>query len=234
MTHKDLFASNGKTLLADLIEQNFPLINIVGRLGMDLRMGRYTVAEVCDKAGVDLETFMLICKIYTYDDFVPTDNLLDKVSVKDIVKYLHASHQYYAGTALVQLEESIENLLRPCSEKQKSAIWKFYSEYSDEVRRHFSYEEEQLFPYLDMLCCGKENNGYSISQFEEHHSNVDEKLADLKNLIMRYLPEECDNNLCMQTISLIFHLETDLLHHTRIEDEILVAVVNRIEKNGRK
>lgn len=234
MTDKELLTSNGKTLLADLIEQNFSMINIVERLDMDLKMGRHTVTQVCEKAGIDVETFLMLCKVYTFDDYVPTGTLLDNACVSDIVKYLHASHQYYTGTALMQLEQALEKLLQPCSEKQKSVIWSFYNEYKEEVVHHFSYEEEQLFPYLEALSDGHETNGYSISQFEEHHSNIEEKLADLKNLVMRYLPEECDNKLCIQTISLIFHLETDLMRHTRIEDDVLVAVVNRIEKNGRK
>ena len=60
-------------------------------------------------------------------------------------------------------------------------------------------------------------------------SDVQEKLDDLKKLIMTYLPPECDQQLIHTALSELFALETDLRKHTIIEDRILIPAVNRLE-----
>ena len=76
--------------------------------------------------------------------------------------------------------------------------------------------------------------GYSIGQFEKNHSNIDEKLNDLKNIVMKYLPDICDPVLRNDVLYHIFCLEDDLRHHTLIEDNVLVPLVGILERERRK
>ena len=225
---------SGKMKLADLIDINFNLLALLTRLGVSLALGGQTVEEVCAKSDLDVDTFLLLCNVYTYDEYVPSTELLEKSNVGNIVRYLHSSHSYYLETSLVTLESAIARLLEPCNEKQKAIIWKFFTDYKAEIQKHFAYEETKVFPYIDSLLSGGNHEGFSISQFEDNHSNIDEKLDDLKNIVMKYLPAECDNAQRGQVLILIYHLDLDLARHTRIEDDVLVPVVNRIEENGRK
>ena len=71
---------------------------------------------------------------------------------------------------------------------------------------------------------------YSIEQFEENHSNIDETLNDLKNIVMKYLPDTCDTVLRNEVLYRIFRLEEDLLKHTLVEDNILIPLVNKLEE----
>jgi regulator of cell morphogenesis and NO signaling len=70
---------------------------------------------------------------------------------------------------------------------------------------------------------------FSIGEYEQHHSDVQEKLDDLKKLIMTYLPRECDQQTIHAALAEIFTLETDLRKHTIIEDRILIPAVNHLE-----
>ena len=76
---------------------------------------------------------------------------------------------------------------------------------------------------------GKRDPHYSIDHFEENHSNIEEKLSDLKNLILKSLPATCDDRLRVRLLNYIFALQSDLDSHTAIEDNILVPMVRLIE-----
>lgn len=228
----NLFSTKMK--LSDLIDVNYNLIGVLARMGISLSFGEKTVEEACVNYDIDADTFILICNVYTYDDYSPAGSLMEESKVSDIVNYLHSSHSYYITTALVDLADRIEELIEPCEDKMKKVIWKFFSDYKTELERHFAYEENLLFPYVDELLEGKRNPDYSIHKFEESHSNIDEKLNDLKNIVMKYLPAECDNARRGQVLYYIYHLEDDLARHTNIEDNILVPIVHRVEKNLEK
>ena len=71
---------------------------------------------------------------------------------------------------------------------------------------------------------------YSISQYEEDHSDIEEKLYDLKQIILKYLPNPKDSRLLNVMLHDLFELELDLNNHCRIEDMILVPIVEKMEK----
>ena len=220
--------------LADLIELNYSLLAVLSRLGIGLGFGENTVGEVCEEHGIDLSSFLLICGIYTYDDYIAPNNLLKAGNPADVVKYLHSSHSFYLDDELKKLEKSLEELVAPCDETQKKIIYRFFSEYRKEVENHFAYEEETVFPYVKSLLSGGSRNSYSIEQFEENHSNIDEKLNDLKNIVMKYLPSVCDTVLRNSVLYHIFFLEEDLDKHTLIENNVLVPMVTRLEEHEKR
>lgn len=220
--------------LADLIELNYALLSVLSRLGIDLGFGEHTVGEVCASNGVDPGAFLLICGVYTYDDYVAPNDLLKSSGPTDVVKYLHKSHSFYTNDELKRLEASLEELVKPCDEKQKTVIRRFFSEYRQELENHFAYEEDTVFPYVRALLAGEPHDGYSIEQFEENHSSIDEKLNDLKNIVMKYLPSACDTVLRNRVLYHIFFLEDDLDRHTLIENNVLVPMVNRLEENEKR
>ena len=63
---------------------------------------------------------------------------------------------------------------------------------------------------------------------------MDEKLNDLKSIVMKYMPETCDDNLIQNVLSGLYTLENDLSKHTYIEDELLVPMAESREKFLRK
>ena len=105
----------------------------------------------------------------------------------------------------------------------------------DELGKHFAYEEDNVFTYVRSLMdeSSPYSGDYSITQFEEHHENVEEKLEDMKNIVMKYLPSECDNTVKTGVLFSIYQLQDDLQHHTYVENNVLVPIVTRLEKHGK-
>lgn len=215
--------------LADLIGMNWKLLNVLSRLGIGLGFGENKISEVCERQGIDLMAFQLICSIYTYEDYVPSAEMLAGADPLTIVSYLHNSHSFYLDKEFVSLENNINAMLDSCDAKQKDIVAKFFANYKKQVVNHFAYEENTVFPYVRALVAGENRQGYSIEQFEENHSDIDGALSDLKNIIMKYLPDTCDTILRNEVLYRIFRLEDDLASHTVIEDMVLIPIVNRIE-----
>ena len=215
--------------MAALIESDCHLLPILSRLGMTSSFGEQTIEQTCDHYGIDAATFCLICNVYSSSGFKPSAWEIALAKPDDVVFYLHASHNYYLDSALTVLEPKLEELLKACTAKQSEAVRKFFSEYETELRSHFSFEEEKVFPYIKKLIGGGSTADFNIDKFKDNHSNVDEKLGDLKSIIMKSLPDSCDGNLRLEILDLICHLQRDLARHTCVEEDVLIPLVRRME-----
>ena len=126
---------------------------------------------------------------------------------------------------------ALENMIQPCAEKQQRVIWKFFADYKEELAKHFAYEEGQVFPYVEAVLNKRSGAPFTIGEYEKNHSNVEEKLEDLKNLVMKYIPVRCNQQEAYKVLFYIYTLEYDLSRHTFIEDDILVPMVGRMENH---
>ena len=215
--------------MADLMNRDLSLAGVLSRVGLSFGFGDETVSEACRQGGVDTDTFLLLCSAYLSDSFKPSKEQLARVDLGSVVKYLRLSHTYYKDAAMKTLSGDLDSLLEPCSDSQKRIISKFLADYQEELSKHFEYEENVVFPYVDAVLEGNATDDFSIGQYEEEHSNVQEKLEDLKKLIMTYLPEQCEQQKIQRVLFDIFMLETDLAKHTTIENEILIPAVGNLE-----
>ena len=99
--------------LADLIDVNFKLLNVLSRFGISLGFGENTVSEVCARHGINLNSFLIICNIYTYDDYVPSAELMSGADPVTIVDYLHDSHAFYLEKEFAGLENNLKAMVAP-------------------------------------------------------------------------------------------------------------------------
>ena len=227
----DKFTSSMK--VARLVEANYRLLGVLARVGIDGSFGEKTVSEVCISSGLDPDTIILLCEVYTFPNFKPSMELLRRCHVGDILRYMHQSHDYYLNRAISDMEASITKLLEPCQQKQQEVVWNFFRGYKVEVKNHFGFEEQEVIPYVQGLIIGQNRPGFSIDRFEENHSNIDEKLGDFKNLVMKSLPAVCDNDIRRDLLVRIYALQEDLKCHTYIEDHVLVPMVRLLENPQR-
>lgn len=219
--------------MAGLIGSDYRLLTVLFRMGIRLGFGEKTVEKICMENNVNCDTFLLIANIYSTDGYIPTAEVISSASAMDIVKYLHASHSYYLEHEINELDRIFSDLLSPCSGMQRDVIMKFFSEYREEVENHFAYEEDIVFPYVRAVAEGSRPDNYSMEKFEENHNNIDEKLNDLRNIVMKYLPPVCDTVTAIRALSRLCSLEADLEKHTMIENSILIPMVNRLEEKCR-
>ena len=215
--------------MADLLDVNFSIRGVFSSFGMSYGFGEATVKDVCDGMGIDPETFLIICKVYAFDGYRPSREQMEGACLEDIVRYLRLSHTYYLETMVPALAAAIEEMIAPCDDMHKKVIRKFFGDYKEELERHFDYEEKTVFPYVEAMIDSREREPYTIGEYEKNHSNVEEKLDDLKKLVTMYQPVQSSSQDCFRVLFYLYSLESDLERHTFIEDGILVPVVSRME-----
>lgn len=222
-----------RTKVAELIAADNDLLSILQRLNIRLGFGEITVDEMCRKYNLSTELFLIICNLYSVRDYTPCIESLQQNDIKHIVNYLRVSHRFYKEVCFPLLHEKIHRLVKELDAVNRKLIDKFYDDYDAEVNNHFQFEEGIVFPYIEKIsmeeCCGATD--FRISKFEDNHSNIGEKLNDLKNIIIKYLPEEYSSPLRFEILKDIYDIENDLRKHSLIENKLLVSLVQKIEKD---
>lgn len=222
----DSFLFTPRMKLADLIHTDYKLLLLLPRFGLNLGFGDKSVQECCRQHRISEKLFIMICNVYTFNYYLPGEEDLNQVDIHQLIRYLQKSHSYYLDNRI----RTIQDQLAAISENEEGILNRFFEEYKNEVIHHFEYEEKTVFPYILEMETGANRNGYSIEIFEENHSNIDDKLNDLKNIVIKYLPGTA---LLLEKTNMLFNifsLEEDLCKHTLIEDKILIPLVQKQEK----
>lgn len=228
--------------MADVIQMNYMLIPVIYRFGINLGFGDQTVKEICTETSVDLNFFLQLVNTYHDKDYFPKEEL-QSIPSKDIVTYLKMTHSNYLNEKLSEIEDLIEALQHTEKEDEKYIllIRNFYEGYRNELTEHIIHEEEVVFPYVlavEEIC--KEGvisdknkkiyDSFSILKYQDAHDDVEEKLMDLKTIMIKYLTPPLNTSLYHKIIQLLFMLEQDLSYHSRIEDKVLIPKMIAMEK----
>ena len=214
--------------MISLIRDNYDLLQMLGSFGISLGFGDKTVKEICENNNVDTYTFLAVVNftINGYGDFGADD----KLSVPTLLRYLEACHAYFLDFQLPYIRRELQESLDE-RESLAKLILRFYDEYAHEIRRHMKYEQKTLFPYVESLIEGHPINNYNVDTFSKHHSATDNKLRELKLLIIKYLPlDGLHNNQLTATLHDIYESEAWLRQHAMVEDDIFVPAIRRLEQ----
>ena len=225
-----MYEADDKMIL--LIGDNYDLLQSLGSFGINLGFGDKTVREVCESQNVDTYTFLAIVN-FTINGYKEFDDA-DRLSIPTLLQYLEASHSYYLDFELPFIRKKLEEAL---DEKDNLArlIMKLYDEYAHDIRKHMRYEEKTVFPYVNTLLEGKANDNYDINTFSKHHSQTDQRLKELKNIIIKYLPSDSQHNRQLTaTLYDIYNCENWLDQHANVEDEIFIPAIRRLEKKSKQ
>ena len=155
---------------------------------------------------------------------------IEEIDVDQLIAYLKRSHLYYLDNRLAAIEQKLNDIGETCPVEHRQILNRFFEGYKNEVISHFEYEERTVFPYILDVTVGSRPKDYRIEVFKENHSNIDDKLNDLKNIIMKYLQGSARGEEKINLLFDIFSLEEDLSKHSLIEDKILVPFVLKLEQ----
>jgi len=217
-----------KTKMAEIIT-DYSLLTIIDRLNIKLGFGDASIDEICRKHSLSTDLFLMICRVYAIDGFVPEIGNLTNSDIPKLIGYLQRTHKYWTESFFPNLHSNIHTMLESCDERSAKILNKFYDDYDDEVQKHLDYEENTVFPYINSLVSGNKGNKFRIKDFEENHSNIEEKLHDLKNIVIKYLPENASQQSRINVLNEIFKIENDLNKHSVIENKILIPLVSKYE-----
>lgn len=216
--------------MSDLICDNYSLLMVMSRFGLSLGFGDKSVKEVCETQGVDCPTFLAVANFISKVQCIYSEEG-DHFSISALMDYLKRAHTYFLDFNLPLIRRKLIEAI-DCSDADNIAylILKFFDEYAKEVRRHMEYENQAVFTYVEKLLQGCLADDYDIATFASKHNQIDTKLKELKNIIIKYYPEKENNNLLNAVLFDIFNCEHDLATHCQVEDYLFVPAVAQIER----
>ncbi|TVQ93082.1 MAG: hemerythrin domain-containing protein [Bacteroidetes bacterium] len=232
---KDIIIS-GRMKMADIISHDKRALVLLPRFGIEMGVGDKSVKDICNQKEIDTDFFLLMVNVFLNANYFP-DRKLKSVDVDMLLLYLENSHKYYLEEKIPYLESLIEEFKKTVDHPATEQLDKFFKQYIIEVKDHLAYEDHTAFPYVAALSEQiKKNNpdisavDYHIGVFEERHDNIEEKLSDLKSLLIKYFPPSNDRYIRIRILNELMDFEEDLINHARIEDKVLIPIVEHLEQ----
>ena len=222
-------------------ESEFPIGQIMQRYELYAAKDLLFSYEELRRMGVDQQ--FIYALLQTFEDisvFSPDDYAGFPLDV--IVDYILRSHKYYLNTRLLEIEQSIDNLLKDYSDSHPllPILRKFFAEYKNSLNTHMKAEEKYLLPYINELIrfskdadeAGKHFNGtnFTLKEFVDNHTDTEKDLSDVRSAIEAYHPPSTNQTPYRILLSQLEAFERDMMVHALIEDKVLVPRALELEK----
>ena len=217
--------------IAEMVLNNHFLLLVLERFGINLGLQEKTVKDICAEHNINTSVFWAIYNLHKKPNEMPELNVKIE-DIRVIVNYLKNTHEYYKTEVLPKVSEQIKSITENNKDFTFILVERFFEAYKQEVLKHLEYEETKIFPYaMDLISGNKKIIDYKIKDFKNQHQEIGTKLLDLKNLLIKHLPEKNDQIFRRNLLFELFRFENDLRIHAIIEENILVTAIENLENN---
>ncbi len=218
--------------MADQIDINPRLLLMLQHFNIDFRVSDLTISQLCEKYDISESLFVDIANLYNGFE-TKHNHLYTKKDLLQVIDFLKETHHYYRSDMYPQISSYIRQLQENHPEREFKLLEKFFREYFKEVIEHLDYEDNIAFPYFIKLLNEKSSQVaqelYSSKEYSDHHTDIELKLHDLKNLLLKYVVIDNDLDLRRKLFFSLYELEYDLKLHSLIEESILIPSGINIE-----
>lgn len=224
--------------LAEIIINHPYVILMLEHFEILLPVQDLTIKQICEKYNINETIFIAFTNLYCNKKGIPALKLTADDAVS-ITRFLAASHRYYSELIYPEIMQLIEDMSKQNNHREMKLVSVFFADYFKEVTTHLDYENQIFHPYVNCLVARDkgvehvENQvDYSVSQYQVRHDDIEMKLADLKNLLIKYLPTYNDQLIRRKLSFLLSELEFDLNIHSKIEELILIPLAIELENKN--
>ena len=216
--------------MSDLIDADYNLLLLLIRLNINLGFGDKKVEEVCAQYNMDPDCFIFLANFQSNRSILDVEKVFESLPLESFISYLKTSHAYFLENRLPDIKRKLKKVFSE-DKVLENLVLGFFADYTQEIYEHMTYEDEVVFPYVNSLLSSSAEETYSIDMFEERHNNIEDKMRDLKRILMKYVDRPEDRLLMTKILMELYTLEEELSVHTYIEDELIIPRVRRLEKN---
>ena len=224
----------GTFKISDIVFDNPRILLVLEHLGIKLGFDEKSVDMVCAEYALNKKLFLTFVNLYCCKDEITVDaRKFDAKDLETILLFLKNSHIFFLDEKIPKLKKLINRKIKNSPrEKYSLMIKKFIDDYSAEVFAHMDQEDKIVFPYVEsLLKQNRRNEKYSMKQFKKHHTNIEVKLIDLKNLLIKYVSPDYDSIVRRKILFELFNLERDINIHDHIENHLLIPIAERLEND---
>lgn len=196
------------SILSDSVENNLLLIPVINRFGVKLGLGDKNIESICKEYSLNTEFFLAILNTYLNEDYFP-EKKLQEFDVCLVTEYLQHTDAYYSHALIPNIEKHLNAFvsISDPANQQLGLIRKLF----------YKFKEELLNRINDGLL--SEDNSQAL-------------LMDLKNILIKHISGNFNENLCYGVLFSIDSLLSDLVKHNRIRDKILKPKIEELSEAG--
>ncbi len=224
-----LLAYSPNDKMASLISGDEMLLQVMSCFGISLGFGDMTVQEVCESKNIDCPTFLAVIN-FVADGYSRIDTAYNDISLRSLTDYLRRTHLYFLEFLLPSIRRKLEKAICKSNDKVAKLILQSFDEYMAEVEKHMAFEDKTVFDYVEKLADGHIHSQFKISTFSKHHDLVSERLRELKNILIKYTPEDVNHYFITAALFEIYACEKGLEWHCKVEDYLFAPVVYNLER----
>jgi len=218
--------------LTGLFLENPSLMLMMEHFDLSYVVHDKTVTQVCNENNISLELFLSVANLY--NGFHKTSHTVNSsADIMTVIAFLKRSHYYYKQEKYPEIRNLTEELFHLNETPEIKLVGKFFDEYFEEVTEHLEYEDQVAFPYflslIDHPGVFSAGSKFSADEYLDHHTDIESKLIELKNLLLRHIPVKNDRSTRRRLLFSLVELEYDLTIHSTIEESILIPGIKRLE-----
>ena len=217
-----------RSKMSDLITGSAPALLIITRFGIPLGFGDKSIGLLCQEHGVDTHTLLLLINSSILEGYEPSSEQIASIHLDSLITYLLNSHAYFLDFRLPLIRQRLLSAISNCPQELAYVIRRFFDEYVEEVHKHMNYEDRTVFPYARRLASGERDGHYNIGIFSKRHDQIELKITELKNLLIKYYTAPSGYELTA-VLHDIFSVEIDLAAHNYIGDSIFTPYIQYLE-----
>lgn len=208
--------------LSDVIFNDASLIPVINRFGIHLGLGDKTIQGICEEKGLDTDFFVAILNTFIHASYFP-ENKFRSFCAAQIIDYLTKTNQSYERFLLPNIERHLNSFIERSNPENGSlqVLRKFFAHFKQELLTRIENDNKQVFPALRNLSEQVKSEEIYLNAREEEADALEEKLCDMKRIMIKHLSGEYDQNLCYAVLISICNLEKDINQHNRIRNKIL-------------
>ncbi|HOJ38488.1 MAG TPA: hemerythrin domain-containing protein [Ignavibacteriales bacterium] len=224
---------NNDTKLSDIISFYPFIITQFEHLNINIPVEEKNISDIAKENKINTNFLKFIIEYILNNKIIEQYTpQIDDITI--LLLYLKNNHDYFIKYMFPHIDKIINKTYDETHQDEILLIKKFFQEYNKEVLEHFEYENQIVFPYITKLYNSidkkeKITSDYCVEEYKNHHDDIEEKLNDLKNLLIKYLPSTIKSDFRKRLLFNLYQLEKDLDVHSYLEDKILIPLVEKLE-----
>ncbi len=195
--------------MADVLARHNELIPVLNRFGIRIGVGEKTVQEICLEHHLNPDLILTVLNVYLDDTYLP-ESSLTLFDAEPIADYFRHTVENYLHALVPNIEVHLNALIATAGTENKELGM---------LRMLFLKFKERMTNYL------QKNAEYS-------DDFPDDLLHDLKNILIKHLSVEHNQNLSYAVIFSLHSFEKDLAAHNRLRNKVLKPKLNELDSYG--
>ncbi|MDR8393174.1 iron-sulfur cluster repair di-iron protein [Aliifodinibius sp. S!AR15-10] len=228
--------------IGEIVANDYRTAQVFKKYGLDFCCGGgRTVAEACEKKGVDVESITNEL-LMLGERGGPADNYKDW-SPDFLVDYIVNNHHNYVRNKLPEIRAYAQKVAKVHgrSHPENVEILKRFEALADELTEHLEKEEQILFPYVKLLVDAEKNGierkaphfktaANPISMMESEHEEAGSGMEEIQALSNNFTPPKDACATYRVLYANLKEFQEDLHKHVHLENNILFPKTLELEK----